>query len=151
MIDLKNMSVDQLRSIFHCLGHHADFEDIFSDMARRLREQEQMLDLGPVAALIKRAEQAESALLACQAREAELRDVLKDADEYLSASPLNQIGSGSQLHREMQVVLSHSTGSKIMAVVEAAKKFGASRYTTYQSDEEQDLHEAVRALEAKHD
>lgn len=58
-------------------------------------------------------------------------------------------------HRELMVMCDKALSSTpqsvkdVLDVLEAAKKFGASQYTTYQSEEEQDLHEAVRKLEAK--
>ena len=42
---------------------------------------------------------------------ARLREALKDADDYLSNNRINEIGSGSILHRQMQAAL-HGTGDQ---------------------------------------
>ena len=91
-------------------------------------------------------EQAESALLACQAREGELREAL---ERIANGGPYKHGGPGF----DARAALSHSTGSKIMAVVEAAKKHREMLYkrgsSSSWSASEQELDYTLRALEDK--
>ena len=143
MTDLTKMSADELRSIqgeaitlIQVTLTEVNVEvslDAFDEMARRLREQEQQRDyfegawnraLETGKELIKaektRADQAESALLAFQVREAELREA---ALEFLSAvsyagwdSYYNGGPDGvDTLFKKLEQVVSRSTGSKITA------------------------------------
>ena len=138
MTDLTKMSADELRSIqgeaitlIQVTLTEVNVEvslDAFDEMARRLREQEQQRDyfegawnraLETGKELIKaektRADQAESALLAFQVREAELREAL----ERIASKDEGPIVDGTFDEPRAATIarkaLSRSTGSKIMA------------------------------------
>ena len=116
-------------------------------LSRRLRELEKesegrRIQLGVCSiertAEWKRAEQAESSLRACQVREAELREAV------------NSLGLNVELYPKLRLALSHSTGSKIMAVVKAATELCDSGHN-FRPYVFEKLIEATRALEAKHE
>ena len=138
MSGLKDMSVDELRATISMPDpngsgweSHARAFLAFDEMARRLREREQQY------ATLKRTVEFQeeqylqthggnwgeckyqSSLLACQAREAELREAIQD----LKNIPVHQPGGAPSclVSDAVDRILSHSTGSKIVAVVEAAK------------------------------
>ena len=124
---------------------------------------ERLIALISVRSVNVRAEQAESALLACQAREAELVEAIKIGvkEAILSIDedvPLETIWVGVEIaiEHEAAVALSHSTGSKIMAVVEAAKGLELAAKTwgipeCLITDKVISVCTAYRALEAEHD
>ena len=136
MTDLKNMSVDELINSICLTPLHKAGLLALKEMSRRLREQEQQRDYFKGAwnraietgrELIKvekaSADQAESALLACQAREAELMGAITKAASFLDEKDvrLPMTGREAAALATLLSVLSHSTGSKIMAVVEAER------------------------------
>ena len=146
MTDLKELAdaLDYVSPICNKL-HNTEWRH---EMARRLREQEQK-----IADLVKlydvtypKIQQAESALLACQAREGELREALRKT--HNSVILLRIKGGEDQITSildDIDSILSHSTGSKIMAVVEAVRK----HYELPPRDCDCNFCEAYRALEDK--
>ena len=162
MTDLKNMSVDKILQLVAPIAithpHLRGVYDACSELARRLREREavhlqaeESLGNAVNAGIIleEKLEQVESALLACQAREAELGEAL----DNLVASIIPQHktfkhGNESSyfLAEQAQKLLSHSTGSKIMAVVEAAKEYAIAIERNDECDASVALCEAVRKL-----
>ena len=141
MTDLTKMSVDDLETCVLARTTGWAYEAA-AEMARRLREQEQELEQAAYdkAALVREVENqqshrlhAESSLLACQAREGELREAASGLVDFLLDSSVTIGPFTSRSGYPLQLVvlkaaLSHSTGSKIMAagsnimaVVEAVK------------------------------
>ncbi len=145
MIDLKNMSVDELRKILgHALYTYSvgPIEsptpyEIFDEVADRLRKQEKiqlnlsraaMRDADLFAKTRERAEQAESALLARDCECAELRKVLEmcavgvkvrnvELGNYRRCVRCSGTNGNHDADCKIGIALSRSTGSKIIAVV----------------------------------
>lgn len=157
MTDLEKMNVDEIRKWYTCDGvQNVVHIEAFDEMARRLRELEKeyegrRIQLGVCSiertAEWKRAEQAESALLACQAREGELREALQH-ERFCRICCEDGCSNCPDCTAEQ--ALSHSTGSKIMAVIEAVK----GHYEWHQEHDPKTtcaICEKYRALEAKHE
>ena len=134
-------------------------EDGFREMARRLRELQVERDQLSTRAMDcemswtkERADRAESALLASQAREGELREELRSLLAQCRNAPHQGPCEGPFAYsiQRAEQTLSHSTGSKIMAVVEAAKKI-RRRHVPLDKRESCDciICLSVRALEDK--
>ena len=179
------------------LGDLRKISESFCEVANRLREQEQQyatllealneaellleeqgrpegerLSKG-IKIIIERAEQAASALLACQVRETELREALQGMLSLLEkgifirdiskdSDMLAFMQQGNEITRALKTVqesLSRSTGSKIMAVVDATKRLvpfydenePQTSWTGIEQCDLKPLVEAFQALEAKHD
>lgn len=171
MTDIKDMSVDAILEDFNrFVSVHEPEYSHMKEMARRLRELDIECNVHALAtrAQKERAEQAEFTLLACQAECETLKlfvEAYKGAKKYAETyrhlpDALDDITLAWQEVDELAQALSHSTGSKIMAVVEAAKKVHHLPNPEEEPTNEQldqcnramhELDEAVRALEAKHD
>ena len=129
MTDLKNMSVDELRDqiskfnpVSGCI-ENVNAYMAFDELARRLLEQEQRIHslekIEKIAeysaheyeniALRQRAEQAESALLACQA---ECTGLKQHMQTFVDRVERGEVRS-RRTYAAFKEALSHSTGSKI--------------------------------------
>lgn len=134
MTDLRNMSVEDMER-YVLAGATGFVYDAAKEVFRRLREQEQQYDAchsehvrdaNELAACRRvandsrtRLEQAESALLACQAGCAELRKAASDLVDFMldSSAPIGPFTDRSEYPIQFIRLhaISHSTGSEIMA------------------------------------